>query len=80
MNAAYDPTKHPLVGRRVRLLRCTDPCPTLKQGDMGTVVVVDCLDTVHVDWDNGSRLGLCEEAGDLWEVEAVQQSVEGIIG
>lgn len=57
-----------LVGRRVRLVRCDDPYTTLRSGDEGTVTLVDDYGTVHVKWDNGSTLGLVEEAGDRFSV------------
>jgi hypothetical protein len=61
---------HPLVGKRVRLVRCNDPYTTLSPGTEGTVRLVDDLGTVHVEWDNGSRLGLCREDGDRYEIIA----------
>jgi hypothetical protein len=59
---------HPLVGKRVRLICCNDRYTKLLPGDEGTVRAVDDLGTVHVAWDTGSRLGLCREDGDDWEV------------
>ena len=50
--------KHPLIGRRVRLLDTSDPYTRLVPGATGTVRVVDALGTLHVQWDNGSTLGL----------------------
>jgi hypothetical protein len=60
-------------GDRVRLVRCTDTYTKLEPGALGTVVYVDGLGTVHVDWDSGSKLGLIEEAGD----RCVKVGVEG---
>lgn len=57
-----------LVGKRVRLIYCSDPYTLLKSGDEGTVTFVDDRGTVHVNWDNRSGLGLVEEAGDRFEV------------
>jgi hypothetical protein len=45
-------------GDRVRLVQLLDSWSKLKPGDEGTVAFVDDLGTVHVDWDNGSNLGL----------------------
>ena len=59
-----------LIGKRVRLVACSDPHTTLTPGTEGTVVLVDDTGTVHVAWDNGSRLGLVAEAGDRFEVVA----------
>lgn len=57
-----------LEGRRIKLLACTDACTKLKPGDTGTVSLVDDAGTVHVDWDSGSNLGLCWDAGDRWTI------------
>lgn len=54
-------------GARIRLISCTDEYTTLEPGLEGTVTNVDSLGTVHVAWDNGSRLGLVANAGDRWE-------------
>lgn len=44
-------------GCRVELLRMDDPqSPPI--GTRGTVIGVDDLGTVHVNWDNGSGLGV----------------------
>jgi hypothetical protein len=61
-----------LQGRRVRLIRCTDPHTRLKPGTRGLVTFVDGLDTVHVTWDDGSRLGLIPGV-DAWEIDDVQE-------
>ncbi len=52
---------------RVRLIRTSDTHTNLQPGAEGTVVLVDSLGTVHVRWDNGSRLGLIPDA-DAYEV------------
>ena len=50
--------EHYRPGTRVKLLRMNDPCrPDLKAGALGTVIAVDDIGTVHIDWDNGSGLG-----------------------
>lgn len=48
----------PKPGDRVRLTRCDDPHTNLEPGDLGTVSMVDNCGTVHINWDNGSILGL----------------------
>ena len=62
-----------LEGRRVRLIRCTDPYTKLPPGSEGTVYFVDSLGTLHVDWDCGSKLGLVP-GRDSWTIlpETVQ--------
>jgi hypothetical protein len=57
-----------LKGKRVRLVRCTDRYTHLPVGLEGTIAFVDDTGTVHVAWDNGSRLGLCLDAGDEYEI------------
>ena len=47
------------VGSRVVLVaELNDDFSKLKAGDKGTVVFVDDMGTVHVNWDCGSGLGL----------------------
>lgn len=55
-------------GDRVRLVRTTDQRTRLQTGTEGTVTSIDAAGTVHVDWDDGSRLGMVEAAGDRFEV------------
>ena len=43
---------------RVILIRMSDPYTNLRQGDRGTVTMVDDIGTVHVNWDRGSTLGI----------------------
>lgn len=57
-----------MEGRRVRLVHCADPWTRLPPGTEGTVSIVDDMGTLHVAWDDGSRLGLVADAGDRWEV------------
>lgn len=45
-------------GTRVALVKMRDPYFTLKAGDTGTVMSVDDIGTIHVNWDKGSSLGL----------------------
>jgi hypothetical protein len=52
-------------GDRVALVYTSDEHTKLQPGDLGTVTVVDDLGTVGVRWDNGSRLGIAEDLGDV---------------
>ena len=45
------------TGCRVELVSMNDPYAKLKPGDQGTVVAVDDIGTVHINWDNDSGLG-----------------------
>lgn len=53
------------IGKRVRLVRTTDPYTSLRPGDEGVVNFIDDTGTVFVDWDNGSGLGLLPNE-DCW--------------
>ena len=50
--------KDQLNGKRIELISTSDPYTELKPGDLGTVDFVDDLGTIHINWDNGSQLGL----------------------
>jgi hypothetical protein len=54
-------------GDRVRLIRTEDEFTRLEFGDLGTVLFVDDLGTIHVKWDAGSTLGMVPESGDRIE-------------
>ena len=46
-------------GARVELISMDDPYNTqLMPGSKGTVIVVDDIGTIHVQWDCGSSLGV----------------------
>lgn len=60
-------TGHPLEGRRVRLVHCSDEYTRLRPGVLGTVRLVDSVGTVHVTWDDGHSLGLVPGV-DRWQV------------
>lgn len=51
-------------GDRVELLYMNDPYTKLQPGTQGTVTSVDGFGTIHVEWDTGSRLGVCLDDGD----------------
>ena len=46
------------VGSRIRLTELNDPYSKLKPGSEGTLMYIDDVGTFHVNWDNGSTLGL----------------------
>ena len=46
------------AGTRVELLRMDDPYYPPPAGTKGTVKSVDDTGTIHVNWDNGSSLGV----------------------
>ena len=46
------------VGTRAMCDDMQDTYQSVPSGTMGTVYIVDAIGTIHVDWDNGSMLGL----------------------
>lgn len=45
-------------GTRVELISMNDPYTKLSKGATGTVISVDDIGTIHVNWDAGSNLGI----------------------
>lgn len=45
-------------GTRVVLVKMNDPYTKLEPGARGTVIGVDDIGTIHVNWDSGSSLGV----------------------
>lgn len=45
-------------GTRIKLIEMHDPYRKIDAGMIGTVKLVDDIGTVHVNWENGSTLGL----------------------
>jgi len=45
-------------GTRVVLVKMNDPYTKLVPGTKGTVIGVDDIGTIHVNWDSGSSLGV----------------------
>lgn len=56
-----------LEGKRVRLVRTSDPYTDLRPGAEGEVNFVDSIGTLHVHWDSGSTLGLVP-GEDVWQI------------
>lgn len=55
-------------GCRVELVRMDDPqAPPI--GTLGTVIGVDDLGTIHVNWDNGNCLGVVFGADDCRRID-----------
>ena len=57
------------AGTRVVLVSMDDP-EAPPPGTLGTVVAVDSLGTVHVNWDNGSTLGV------VYRVDSVRKEAQ----
>lgn len=46
------------AGTRVELVSMNDKYRKMKPGEQGTVIGVDDIGTIHVNWDCGSSLGV----------------------
>ena len=46
------------AGTRVELIEMQDEDRKLSPGELGTVIGVDDIGTIHVNWDCGSSLGI----------------------
>ena len=57
------------VGSRVVLESMDDPYTSIPPGTEGTVIAVDDTATVHVDWSNGSSLGVVYGVDRIHRVE-----------
>ena len=45
-------------GTRIECISMDDPYYPISSGTKGTVVAVDDMGTIHMEWDNGRTLGL----------------------
>jgi hypothetical protein len=59
------------AGTRVELLHMDDPYAHIPEGTKGTVSCVDDTGTIHVNWDNGSSLGVVYGEDSCREVKEV---------
>lgn len=59
------------IGQRVRAIQINDAYATIKSGECGTIKFIDDLETIHVQWDSGSNLGIIPEI-DQFEIIAHQ--------
>ena len=67
-------------GTRVELISMdNDPRP-IESGTRGTVRIVDDMGTVHVDWDNGRRLGLVQGEDSFRKLTMEEHSSEQDMG
>lgn len=46
------------AGTRVELISMNDEYQKIAPGEKGTIIGVDDIGTIHVDWDCGSDLGI----------------------
>ena len=60
--------EHYPVGTRVQLDSMGDDPRPVPAGTKGTVVAVDDMGTVHVNFDNGRALGICPEVDSFHKI------------
>ena len=56
-------------GKRIELMTTSEPYTNLRPGDRGTVDFVGDMGTIHVNWDNGSTLGLVPGEDKFWIID-----------
>ena len=56
MNSQKDP--HAKEGMRIKLISMDDDPNPIPAGMKGTIILVDDMGVIHVNWDNGRRLGV----------------------
>jgi hypothetical protein len=49
------------IGDKIRLIKTNDQYTKLQSGAQGIVSFIDDLGTIHVNWNDGSTLGLIPE-------------------
>lgn len=64
------------AGTRVRLDRMGDDPDPVPNGTKGTVVTVDDIGTVHVNFDNGRSLGMCPEVDLFHKITEQEETFE----
>lgn len=64
------------TGTRVRLDRMGDDPDPVPNGTKGTVVTVDDIGTVHVNFDNGRSLGICPEVDSFHKITDQEETFE----
>ena len=83
------------AGTSVELVSMNDPHTSLRPGDRGVVAFVDDIGTLHINWDNGSSLGVVygedsvrklepdrhyETGADFWRAAVAKKGVEEAVG
>lgn len=63
-------------GTRVECLSMMDPFAPVPSGTRGTVFHVDDMATIHVQWDNGSSLGLVRGEDSFRKLSAEEVEAE----
>lgn len=60
--------EHYPAGTRVQLDKMGDDPRPVPAGTKGTVVAVDDIGTLHVEFDNGRSLGICPEVDSFHKI------------
>jgi len=59
------------IGQRIKAIQINDPYTKIQSGEHGTINFIDDFNTIHVNWDSGSTLGVIPEI-DEFEIIAHQ--------
>lgn len=66
------------AGTRVELVTMNDEYRKLASGEKGTVVAVDDIGTIHVNWDCGSCLGVAYGEDEVKKIYPQKNETERI--
>lgn len=66
-------------GTRVQLDRMEDYPNPIPAGTKGSVVAVDDIGTIHVNFDNGRLLGICPEVDSFHKISEQEEIFEPIM-
>ena len=55
-------------GTRIKLIRMDDPYTTIPPGTQGTVIAVDDIGTIHIQFDDGHSLGAVYGADEVQKI------------
>jgi hypothetical protein len=76
-NDFINENKDELKGKRIKLIHMADDPDPIEPGTEGTVVFVDDIGQLHVDWDNGRTLAVVPEVD---EYQIIKEELDGSTG
>ena len=68
----------PRKGHRIRCISMYDEQRPIPDGMFGTIDHVDDIGTIHVNWDNGRKLGIIP-GFDLYEIVDQEHEQRGLL-
>lgn len=66
-------------GTRIALDSMEDPYVPIPSGTKGTVTVVDSIGTLHVDWDNGRKLGVVPNEDSFHIIKEKENTIKVLV-